>query len=146
MLTPREFAAARGVKWGTVKRWCHEGMPVQKVAGGRYGWVRIDPTVADPWVAAHSRGCTFGRTALVYFAQAEPSGPIKIGFTSNVARRLHELGKGRRHLKFVALLELAGDKRLEGELHARFAAHRISREWFRPASELLEFIAERRAA
>jgi hypothetical protein len=77
----------------------------------------------------------------VYFLQAGcEGGPIKIGTTNNLRRRmgaLHKPAPGRLWL----LSAISGGALQEGELHRRFSKHRISGEWFLPAPELLEYIA-----
>lgn len=74
----------------------------------------------------------------VYFIQAG-LGPIKIGYTTDIKRRLPSLQTSTSK-KLRVLATIAGRVGLERELHRRFHEHRISGEWFRPAPELLAFI------
>lgn len=69
----------------------------------------------------------------VYFAQEKEGGPIKIGFSFNVKLRT-------KHWRVIALLP--GARKTEKYLHGKFAHLRIAGEWFRPETELLEFIVK----
>lgn len=81
-------------------------------------------------------------SGFVYFVQHGAAGVIKIGFTScNVGGRFTQLQRAAPdELVFRGYIE--GGYELEQDLHSRFAEHRHRGEWFRPAPELLEFIAE----
>jgi hypothetical protein len=77
----------------------------------------------------------------VYFIQV-PSGPIKIGFTTKrMAGRMQELQAGN-HEELTLLKATLGSRAEEKALHDYFRQTRIRGEWFRPTTELLEFIAE----
>lgn len=71
---------------------------------------------------------------MVYFIKAS-HGPVKIGYVENETRlqqRLRNLQCGNaRELEIVAFSRRAGRK-MEKELHRRFAHARIRGEWFRP--------------
>lgn len=75
------------------------------------------------------------RQSVVYFIQRGDR--IKIGYSTNLTTRLRAL-KGDR-----VLLALPGSRAHESALHELFKAHRIEGEWFRPATEIMEFITER---
>jgi hypothetical protein len=78
------------------------------------------------------------RPFYVYFIQAD-DGPIKIGRAYNIKYRMSSLLSGSWHeLRLVGWVK--GPRKLEAELHQRFAADRIRREWFQPSDELLAFI------
>lgn len=70
----------------------------------------------------------------VYFARKGSDGPIKIGCSSHVKGRVRALG-----LTLVA--QITGMHKTERYIHAKFDHLRISGEWFRPESELFDFIA-----
>lgn len=79
----------------------------------------------------------------VYFVQSGPGGPIKIGRSGNVRSRVNEMQTGNP-LEIRILAALAPSLRSLDEergLHERFNHLRIAREWFRPAPELISFIA-----
>lgn len=78
----------------------------------------------------------------VYFMQfGDRSSPIKIGFTCNMGARLAVLSSA--HWEPLRLLAATnGDRSLEKKIHARFARHRVSGEWFHAASEILGFAEE----
>lgn len=76
----------------------------------------------------------------VYFIQEGDSGPVKIGFSRDVARRLGELQRQAK-APLRLLVSFEGTRRDEAALHTRFADHRLFGEWFHPAAELLEHVA-----
>lgn len=136
----KRLAEYLGVAHGTVKRWRHEGLPCIPDRGDGHVW--IDPVAAQAWLKERFKGrktIAFERSSLVYFAERE-DGVIKIGFTSDVGRRLSELRK-----KYRSTMDLLacypGSKPDELALHERFAPYALGDELFEPAPELLEFIA-----
>lgn len=77
----------------------------------------------------------------IYFAQAGDGGPIKIGFTGRpMAERAAQL-KSSNHEPIKVLAVIEGSRSDEEVLHARFAAHRRTGEWFSPHASLLRFVA-----
>lgn len=81
---------------------------------------------------------------VVYFIQAGESGPIKIGFTERpVAHRLSNLQTASAD-ELRALVCVSGTRQHESDLHFRFRDHHIRGEWFKPAADLLEYIASLR--
>lgn len=78
-------------------------------------------------------------SSLVYFLQSEDGGPIKIGATNDVAKRMFELQTARAD-KLVLLTAVPGDMMLERSLHLHFAAARVKGEWFTPVPELVRLI------
>lgn len=77
----------------------------------------------------------------VYFMKpVGMDGPIKIGCTNMPIRRLKQLGDWCPFpLEIIGTFP--GSPADEHEVQRRFAQHRSHGEWFRPAGELLEFIA-----
>lgn len=75
----------------------------------------------------------------VYFIQAGPAGPIKIGVTNEMPRRLKMLQNGNHEaLSVIATVE--ANRRYEQLMHRRFYLHRLRGEWFRPAPDILAFV------
>ena len=75
----------------------------------------------------------------VYFAQDGDDGPIKIGTSKYVARRLRSLQiSAPRPLRLLGTMP--GGHGLERELHRQFADLQVHGEWFRPESPLTEYI------
>lgn len=78
---------------------------------------------------------------MIYFIQAEGVGHIKIGFTDgdDALTRLAMLQTGSPvTLRLIGTMPgTMGD---EKDLHRRFAAHRVTGEWFKPVAELLDLI------
>ena len=78
----------------------------------------------------------------VYFVTEEKY--IKIGYTSqNIDKRIRQLNTGSIH-KLYLLGWIYGNKKIEKELHIKFAQSRVryNAEWFEPTEELLQFINE----
>lgn len=70
----------------------------------------------------------------VYFIRSPNA--IKIGRSKDPKGRLSVLQTGHSEPLSLAACTPGGSE-LEGEYHARFAAHRLHREWFAPAPEIL---------
>jgi hypothetical protein len=79
---------------------------------------------------------------VIYFVQPVEGGPIKIGYSEDVSRRLPELRRSYdRELSLLHTIE--GDLDSEIQIHERFSYLRIGRtEQFRPGADLLEFIGQ----
>jgi hypothetical protein len=154
MLTLKEFAARIGVKYGTVKRWAGEGMPVfRRVNPAGNPLVRVDFRAAKSWVDARQlrpgRGprVAVKRSSEVYFAHDKRRSMIKIGFSSDPERRVRELRRASDGGHIVKLIgTMPGDKVTELRVHGMFSHLRIETEWFRAAPELFEFIESLRKA
>lgn len=72
----------------------------------------------------------------VYFIRAGTDGPVKIGLATDPLRRLGALQTA--HSELLRLIRvLDGGATVEKALHARFAALRMSGEWFGFASEMI---------
>lgn len=76
----------------------------------------------------------------VYFIQASQLGLVKIGFSSNVPKRLLSLKTGCPD-NLVILKIIPGGQERERVLHKKFADIRVKGEWFSPSDELMSFIA-----
>jgi hypothetical protein len=77
---------------------------------------------------------------MIYFLQPFDGGPIKIGFSTDVARRRCELEKVYRcRLNLLATRE--GDEAEERSIHERFDHLRLGRtEQFSPGPDLIAFL------
>lgn len=76
----------------------------------------------------------------VYFIQGIDGGPIKIGMTTDLKRRLYDFQHGSPvKLVVLAVLKGGGEMR-EASIHRRFQRSRLHGEWFEPTSELLDLI------
>jgi hypothetical protein len=82
--------------------------------------------------------------SFVYVIRGDTGGPVKIGTTLDVYKRMAQLQTGNpRHLALVQVLP--GNGELEHALHARFAESRIGQsEWFEGGGldALLNFVAD----
>ena len=138
-MNPKQFSESIGVAYGTVKRWLHDGMPARRNGTDQRVWV--NPEAARRWIDVRFGGrktVAFERKSVVYFMQRD-DGAIKIGFTSDLLRRVSELRKQQR--SGIGLLACyPGGKPEELRLHAKFAASLIGEEWFRPDDDLMAFI------
>ena len=65
----------------------------------------------------------------VYFLRCGDAGPVKIGMTNNVPRRIRELSEAFwEELRLIRCLE--GMDAVEHQMHRRFAAQHLRYEWF----------------
>ena len=84
--------------------------------------------------------------ASLYFIQAGgPDGPIKIGLATHPLGRLHALQTANAEpLKLLGVMSIdprrMGCRRVEIQVHNRFADGRIRGEWFRACLEIFQFI------
>lgn len=78
---------------------------------------------------------------MIYFVRKGEDGPIKIGKTIDLDKRLPQL-KAEFGLDLRVMATLDETKFKERELHERFSAFWIGREWFVAAEELLGLIAQ----
>lgn len=78
----------------------------------------------------------------VYFAQEQsPEGYVKIGYTSIAPEdRVPRMQQGNPR-RIVLLGSMLGNRRQERVLHEQFAEHHVAGEWFKPAPDLMAFIA-----
>lgn len=134
----RRFAEHIGVAHGTIKRWLHEGMPCRRT--GREVW--ITPGEASGWVTSRYPNSVAVRRVSVVYVAVRDDGAVKIGFTSDVKRRVEELRKeSRAAVQLVACVP--GGKPRELSLHARFETARLDGEWFSvPVQDVVSALLE----
>jgi Meiotically up-regulated gene 113 len=75
----------------------------------------------------------------VYFIQQGKDGPIKIGSTTNITKRLKELQQANPNTLHI-MHTTTGGQNLERHLHKIFSKYRIIGEWFEPVDEILMLI------
>lgn len=81
---------------------------------------------------------------LVYFATADGSDSIKIGFSTSLKRRLRQLEcAGGRSIRL--LVAVRGTRDDESVTHQQFKHARLDGEWFRPVPDLVLYIERLRA-
>lgn len=74
---------------------------------------------------------------MIYFVQALTGGPIKIGYTENVWKRLNTLrSSNAQYLILLGVME--GDRQMERRIHGWFK--KVNGEWFQDSPQLREFI------
>lgn len=78
---------------------------------------------------------------MIYFVRAAEGGPIKIGITDDLGRRMAHLRCGRSE-DLIVLATMPGGRAEERKLHRRFASSRRRGEWFDPTPDLLALVAE----
>jgi hypothetical protein len=79
---------------------------------------------------------------VIYFIQDSGTLDIKIGYTATCAETRRATFQTGNPSRLVVLRVVQGEKPDEHRLHQRFAAHRVTGEWFRPAPELLLYLLE----
>jgi hypothetical protein len=95
---------------------------------------------AIKWAAEVART----ETSLVYYAQREPDGLIKIGTSRTIISRWATLTG--EHGPLILMAVHRGAHREEHTIHRHFTALRVEREWFRPELPLIEHILKARRA
>lgn len=78
-------------------------------------------------------------SSLVYFIQAGLDGPIKIGHSRNVTKRLRKLQMSSPVQLRLIHVEPGGELR-ERELHEQFATARTHGEWFNAVADLYAYL------
>ena len=82
-----------------------------------------------------------GTAPIVYFIQAGPGGPIKIGYSSRSgAARLRENQTAQAET-LILLAEARGTREDEAALHGQFNHRRVRGEWFENCTEIQDLIA-----
>jgi hypothetical protein len=77
----------------------------------------------------------------IYFISADDD-LIKIGYTTNISARLRSL-RTAHPKELRILLVIPGSRDDEQELHRRFAAFRVGREWFNRCKPISDYIESR---
>lgn len=72
---------------------------------------------------------------MTYVVEMVPDGPIKIGRTTNLDRRVRAITAHNPYARFVSTLPIA-----EKMVHRVLRAHRLRGEWFRRDPAVLEFL------
>lgn len=72
----------------------------------------------------------------IYFIQRGDDGPVKIGFTNDIRKRLRGLQTGH-DVRLILRRAFDGSEVDERKLHARFAGCRLQGEWFAPTADIL---------
>lgn len=79
--------------------------------------------------------------AYVYFIANRAQSAVKIGYSASPQARLSNL-QTSTHNKLELLAAFEGDMQTERQLHQRFAAYRLTGEWFQLAPEIEQFAIE----
>ena len=95
----------------------------------------------NQWDMTWCREMFLNITGYVYFVQMDKIGPIKIGFTKNINRRIGALQNAIPY-QLNILCFFPGNEEQEGELHFAFDKVRMKGEWFLPHPKLLDVIEE----
>lgn len=77
--------------------------------------------------------------SIVYFIQGVNGGPIKIGHTDNIEKRIKQMQTGNPN-QLILLHITRGGKNLEDQIHEEFKEDHYRGEWFKPSKRILEFI------
>lgn len=78
---------------------------------------------------------------MIYFLTPFKGGPIKIGTTTQLSKRLAYL-QCEHKTALTVLGVMDGGRTEEEAIHERFAANRQHKEWFAPADDLWAFIRD----
>lgn len=86
----------------------------------------------------------WGRRGWIYFVQAGGlDRPIKIGFATNVQKRLAQLQQGSPEI-LTLIAKMEGTQREEYRIHKLFREEHIRAEWFKPSVRLNNYIVRMR--
>lgn len=153
ILTLKQFSVEVGAKYGTVKRWVHEGMPVirggrEKKSKGGAARVRVDLTVGRAWIEERRSNQRMGpkhgpnRRSVVFFAHDQDRDLIKIGFSSDPEARMLDFRRQREgaHHNVKLVGTMPGDMLVEMRIQGMFSHLRVEGEWFSAEPELWKFI------
>lgn len=128
----------KSISWGIEPG--HEEPTYAVIPGGKWqhlnvgGIVEADFVRYDPnWIPLHERD------GHVYFVESGTGGPIKIGWSQDVERRIGELQVANAH-KLRLLGVVPGTMQKEGELHATFSHLRMEAEWFQNSVEIHAYL------
>jgi hypothetical protein len=110
-------------------------------------WIKTLGCESELTKVAHDAGYVLGRKRLrpaetpvwIYFVQAGPGGPIKVGWTLDIEQRLGSLRVDNPE-ELTLLATAHGGLDVEQRLHQIFESTRIRGEWFRPSPKLMELI------
>jgi len=80
----------------------------------------------------------------VYFLQSGQDGPIKIGYTTDIQKRIKAL-QTAHPFPLKLLLVINGNVDDESKLHKKFNSLRLCGEWFSPDEKLLQYIEKLKA-
>ena len=78
---------------------------------------------------------------MIYFIQCGENGPIKIGQTGDVEKRISQLQTGCPY-ELKLLWTYHGNSWKEEEVHEALEAENIRGEWFHPSSNVFDFMKE----
>ena len=99
--------------------------------------INIDPIPLD------TRQPPFVSWGMIYFLGHIPSNAVKIGYTENVARRLHTLAAAHPDLDALVLYGVwEGEQQTEHDLHIEYGEYHLRGEWFKIKGSLREFVEE----
>lgn len=100
----------------------HRGDPefwtLIKNAVKKRSWTKVEQRPKKP--KETEAGC-------VYFLQGDNGGPIKIGYSKDVSKRIKELQTGFP-ARLTVLALMPGSRTTEAELHRKFKVHRLQGE------------------
>lgn len=76
----------------------------------------------------------------VYFIKSEATNNIKIGRTKDITQRMNKLQIKFGKLTLLGFIEANVPATVERRIHKMFSSYHIENEWFRPVSEILNYI------
>lgn len=112
---------------------------IKKINRGLANWDDEEVVQASIDTSDYLRTLTSGRV-FVYFVQIDIDGPIKIGTTCNLRRRLQTLTVPWLFSTLTVVATVPGYQQTEQYLHEYFKDLKITGEWFKPSVEILDFI------
>lgn len=135
-LTLQELSHHLCLGEGVILEMVEDGeLPAPEKRSGKVVWCWQDVEGAMVNGAANTR--------CVYFIEMQDF--IKIGFTTNIRRRLYQIKRGLPY-QVKLLHQMPGDFDLELDIHRRWNHLRYDGEWFHKSPDLLDFIERLRTS
>ena len=91
------------------------------------------------WGEWHAVTSQSGGDQRVYFIQRGIAGPIKIGISASIKKRMSSMQTACAD-RLVLLAVCRGGRALESEYHKQFSSYRLEGEWFTEAAAILQEI------
>ena len=137
--TEGELASILGLKESQIHSWKYKEFPPSMV---EILDKILPPAGSEAWDAV-SYEDYFQDKACVYFVQSEENKLIKIGYTTNLKKRLSKM-RTDSSTPLKVLFAMEAYRLEEKSIHSALFKCNIHGEWFAPSAELLEYIEEQK--
>jgi len=126
---------------GGLKRYKVEMAAEEEERQSNFNEVLIDAIMDWAHIEPEKTLLDLAEPGYVYFIQGVHGGPIKIGYSNNLKRRLSVLQTSYPD-KLHIIAYIPATQKFEHKLHKDLKRHRLYGEWFSPTPEVLQVISE----